>query len=254
MSQAKVLVMDIEISPLITYTWGIYDVNAIEVIEDWQILCFAYKWLDDKKTYVVSQDDFKGYKPGVNNDFMVVAKLWALFNEADVVIAHNGDKFDIKKVNARFMAHGLTPPAPYKTIDTLKVARKYASFTSNKLDDLGVKLGVGRKESTGGFETWKGCVAGDKKAWDKMRKYNKQDVVLLENVYYRLRPWIQNHPAINVINGDRFSCPKCGAGPLQKRGTNHITKTGRYQRYQCQSCGGWSQERTAEKVDVFVVN
>lgn len=246
----KVLIYDIESSPIISYNWGIYEQNAIEVIEDWQILCFAYKWLGEKKVYVVSQDDFKGYKPGVNNDLNVVRALHALFDEADVVIAHNAVAFDNKKSHARMITHGMKPPSPYKTIDTLKIARKYAGFTSNKLDDIGQKLGQGKKLETGGFKIWKGCLLGDSRSWSIMKKYNKQDVILLEKVYLKLRPWIDNHPGMNL----QESCPKCGKGPLQRRGTPKSVKTGTYQRYQCQSCGGWCTDRNLIKSGVKYVN
>jgi hypothetical protein len=254
MAKAKVLVYDIETSPIVSYNWGIYEQNAIEVIEDWQILCFAYKWLGDKKTYVVAQNDFQGYKKGVNDDYQVVKRLHELFDEADVVIAHNGNKFDQKKAHARFLANGLTPPSPYKQIDTLQVARRYAAFTSNKLDDLGVKLGVGKKAPTGGFATWKGCLSGDSKAWNTMKKYNRQDVVLLEKIYLKLRPWITNHPAMNVLEGYLDACPKCAGGPLQKRGTLKLNNGSTVQRYQCMANGCWSQSKTVDKVPVRYVN
>lgn len=252
--KARVLIYDIETTPLISYNWGIYEQNAIEVVEDWQILCFAYKWLGDKKTHVVSQDDFKGYRPGVNDDTAVVRALHGLFDQADVVIAHNGDKFDQRKAQARMMARGMSPPSPYKQIDTMKVARKYAAHTSNRLNDLGQKFNLGAKVETGGFGLWKGCMAGNQQAWNKMKRYNKQDVVLLEKLYLYLRPWIQNHPAMNVLNGELTSCPKCSEGPLQKRGTRVVNKTTTVQRYQCTHCGGWSQGRVPEKSTALYVN
>src|ERR1700756_3123121 len=96
----RILLYDIETSPLITYAWQIYEANAIKVIKDTQILCFAYKWLDEKRVHVVGQDDFKSFKPGVNNDKDVVKALWKLFDEAEVVIAHNGNQFDQKIVQS----------------------------------------------------------------------------------------------------------------------------------------------------------
>jgi len=240
----RFLLYDVETSPLISYNWGIYEQNAIEVIQDFQILCFAYKWLDEKKTYVVAQDDFKGYKAGVLDDRNVVIELHKLFEEADVIIAHNGNQFDQKKVQARMQQNRLKPPSPYKQIDTKLIAKRYAAFTSNKLDDLGTYLKLGNKKNVGGFTTWKGCMAGDKKAWNKMKKYNIQDVVLLEKVYLQLRPWIKNHPS---YSSKVDACPKCGvSGRMHNRGFTHTT-VNKYKRFQCQACGGWSQSRTAEK-------
>lgn len=121
-------------------------------------------------------------------------------------------------------------------MDTLKVAKKYFRFSSNKLDELGNYLQEGRKESTGGFETWLGCRRGDKKSWNKMKTYNARDVVLLENVYLRLRPFIRDH--VSMFKGNEV-CTVCGSKDIQSRGYR-MTKVGRYKRYHCQSCSSWT--------------
>lgn len=153
--------------------------------------------------------------------------------------------FDQKKTHARFVYHHMSPPSDYKQIDTKKVAKRYFNFNSNKLDDLGEYFKVGRKVNTGGFELWKGCMEGDLKAWAKMKKYNKQDVDLLEKVYLRMRPWMKNHPSIAVVEELFDGCPICGGDDMQKRGFSY-TKTGRRQRYQCQTCHAWSTDKKTE--------
>ena len=249
-NKAKILLYDIETAPNMVYTWGVYEQNALEVIRPWYILCFAYKWLDEPTTKVVSLTDFpKDYKNNHENDYNVVKALHDLFNEADVIIAHNGNNFDQKKVSARFLVHNFEPPINYRQIDTLKEARKHFKFDSNKLNDLGVILGVGEKVPTGGFQLWKDCMAGEPSAWNKMKKYNKQDVVLLEKVYKKLRPWIANHPNVSTLNGLTNGCPKCGSTHLQKRGIKR-NKTTSYQTYQCQSCRGYCRSRTNMKTQL----
>lgn len=239
----RILLLDIETSPNLGYVWGKYEQDVIEFKDEWIMLSFSVKWLGDKKTEVYGLPDFTGYSKNKLCDKKLVSKLWEFLDEADVVIAHNGDAFDIKKSNSRFLFHMIDPPTPYKTIDTLKVARKHFKFNSNKLGDLGKTLGVGRKAETGGFTTWLACMNGDMKAWAKMKKYNKQDVVLLEDVYMKLRKWMGNHPNMNIINGTTDNCPICGSDKMQKRGFS-ITKNGGKQRFQCQSCAGWSHGKT----------
>jgi hypothetical protein len=246
---SRILLYDLETSPIISYNWGIWEQNAIEVIEDWQILCFAYKWLDERKTYVIGQDDFEDYVPGVNRDYNVVKKLWDLFNEADQTIAHNGMSFDEKKSNARFIQNGLIPPEPHKAYDTLRVARKNFGFTSNKLNALGQYLEVGKKAETGGFETWKKCIAGDPKAWRKMKRYNVQDVRLLEKVYLKMRPWDTSHPAHNVLDNRPESCPRCGKGKMIAGAKYAATRVNKYQYFRCSNCGASVKARAPEKID-----
>ena len=248
------LLIDIETSPIIGYTWGMYDQNVLRVIQPTKIICGAWKWLGADKGDVVGLCDYADYKKGVVDDYSLVAELWGLLDKADIVVAHNGDSFDIKSMNARFVANGINSPSYYTTVDTLKVARKYFRFNTNKLDNLGEYLGLGHKAASGGFGTWVGCMEGDEKAWALMKKYNLQDVNLLEKVYLKLRPYIRNHPNLNAINpkaakGDKLPCTVCESFNTQRRGFL-TTKMGRYQRHQCNDCGSWSSG-PYEKVPVL---
>lgn len=240
----KILIYDIETTPLISYTWGLYEQNVIKVKEDWHMLSFAYKWLGDTKVTVKALPMYKGYEKNKDSDKLLCEDLWKLFDEADVLVAHHGDAFDMKKSNARFIIHGMTPPSPYKTIDTKKVAKKYFKFESNKLDDLGKYFGLGEKLETGGFSTWLGCMAGDMEMWKKMIKYNRQDVVLLEKIYLRMRDWMTNHPRVSD-NPITSNCANCGSDHLQRRGTMR-NKTTTLQRLHCQNCGAWSSTKIAK--------
>jgi len=235
----RVLLIDIETSPNLGYVWGKWQQDVMDFETEWHILCFAYKWLDQVRVKTVALPDFKGYKKNPDNDFNVVKAISDLFDKADVVIAHNGDRFDLPRINTRLVFHGISPPAPFKTIDTCKIARAKFGFNSNKLDDIGRLLKVGRKMVHTGFALWKGCLMGDVKSWKTMRKYNAQDVLLLENVYLKLRPFMTSHPNFNVFTGEPTSCPKCQHNKLYRRGFS-VTNTGRRQRYQCTKCGAWS--------------
>lgn len=233
----KVLLFDIETAPNLAYVWEKYEQDVIAFKQERYLLSFAYMWLSDEKVHVKVLPDYKLYKTDSESDFALVADLWRLFDEADVIIAHNGNSFDLRMCNAAFARHGMKPPAPYKTIDTLTVARNKFRFNSNKLNDLGVTLGVGAKVETGGFKLWLGCLSGDKKSWKLMKEYNGQDVVLLKEVYLKLRPWMTNHPNFNLLRGVSC-CPTCQSNKIQSRGYGQ-TKTTIYNRYHCQSCGGW---------------
>lgn len=236
----KILIYDIENTPTVVTTWGLWEQNAIETLEEWYLLSYAYKWLGEKETHVVTLSDFKNYSKDKKNDKDLCISLHKLFNEADIRIAHNGDEHDEKKTNARFIFHGLTPPSPSKTIDTKKVAKRYFKFNSNSLNNLGTYFKLGNKVENNGIKLWRGCMEGDKKSWDLMKKYNKQDVVLLEKVYLRMLPWMNNHPNIALMNGERIACPNCGSKKMQKRGTA-VSRTAIYQRWQCLEDGSWHQ-------------
>jgi DNA polymerase elongation subunit (family B) len=230
---------DIENAPSLGWFYDLWkEGNIVGTKAEQYFLSFAYKWSGDKTVRSFALPDFKGYKPGSEDDKQLVKELWRLFDEADILIAHNGDQFDIKKANARFAYYNLPPPSPYKTIDTLKVARRYFKFTSNKLDDLGKHLGYGQKVVHTGFHLWKGCMTGDPKAWQKMVQYNKRDVVLLEQLYRHFLPWISNHPNTAIL-ANTNGCPNCSSAKIHQRGYG-INKSGTYQRFQCSDCKAWS--------------
>src|SRR5579872_2275261 len=143
-NKPKILLLDIENTPNLGYVWGKWQQDVVGFVQEWYIISYAYQWIDENKVYAKSLPDFaKQFKKDPTDDKKLLETLWELINEADIIIAHNGDEFDIKKINARFALHGMTPPAPFKTIDTLKMARRYFNFTSNKLGDLAKFLGVG---------------------------------------------------------------------------------------------------------------
>jgi RNase_H superfamily len=235
----KVLFIDIETSPNIAYVWEKYEQDVLgDFIKERMIISFAWKWAGSPKVEARAIPDYYGYKANPSNNKKLIEFLHSLFSAADIIVAQNGDAFDIKMANAEFIQYGLTPPPPYKTVDTLKVARAKFRFNSNKLDDLGKRLGIGRKIHTGGFGLWVGCIQGKKKSWDKMVKYNKQDVVLLEKIYLKLRPWMTNHPNMNVFDGIP-ACTVCKSTRLTRQGWC-MTTMGRRRQYQCQNCGKWS--------------
>ena len=235
-SKAKVLFVDVETAPSLGWAWSKWETNIIDFKVAWYMLSFAYKWQGESSIHVAALPDYALFKKDKENDRELVTDLWKLFDEADIVIAHNGDRFDIPKASTRFIAHGLKPPSPFKTIDTCKIARRLFKFDSNKLDDLGRYLGVGRKLPNTGFDLWRRCMVGDLSAWSTMCRYNIQDVALLERVYLKLRAWDTTHPP--VAPGQPETCPKCGSKDIQKEGFA-FTAYRKRQRYSCKRCKGW---------------
>lgn len=252
MNNVRVLLYDIETAPNLGYSWGKWEQNIIQFEQEWYMLSFAWKWLGEDKIHCIGLDDFPtAFDADPTNDYHLIEKLHELFSEADIIVGHNSTSFDNKKAQGRMLVHGFDPPRPYQEIDTLRVAKRYFSFNSYKLGDLGAHLGVGIKAQTGGFQTWLQCMVGDPKAWKKFKKYNRQDVAVLEGVYYKIRPWIEGHPNVALLEGDLDACPRCGANAMQRRGVAK-TRTMTYQRWQCageDGCGGWSRTIKSEKVD-----
>lgn len=240
METAKVLLYDIETSPHIGYTWNKWETDVIEFIKEKQIISFAWKWLGEKEVHVLSLPMFKTYRKNRDDNRELVTALHKLISEADITCGHNVASFDDKVSNAEFVLHGLTPPPPHKQIDTLRIAKRHFKFSSNKLGDLAVRLGLGSKVPHSGFALWRGCLDGDPKSWRLMEKYNKGDVVLLEKVYFKLRPWMEGHPALKPREDSNKNppCPICHERKLHSRGFS-VSRKGKTPRVQCQACGHW---------------
>lgn len=232
--KTRLLLLDIETAPTVAYVWKLFkeNVGLKQIIEPGYTLCWAAKWLGEKEMHSARIGDA---------DFL--SKIHDLISEADAVVHYNGARFDMPTLNREFVKAGMTPPSTYAQIDLLRTVRSQFRFVSNKLDHVVQELGLGKKQETS-FSDWVGCIEGNEKSWRKMERYNKNDVRILEKLYKRLLAWIPNHPNVNVIEDREEGCPKCSSKKLQKRGF-HLAKTLKYQRYQCQACGGWCRSRKA---------
>lgn len=241
--RGKILLFDLEISPIISYTWGTRKqfIHPEQVIQEPFLMTYAAKWLEKGDIISGTVKEEEDY-----DDFNIVSEMWSLLDEADVVVAHNLNRFDKKKINARFLKHGMTPPSPYKCVDTLTISKVNFGTIYHKLDYLSKYIGSDGKMEHEGFELWSKCLKGDSEAWDKMLSYNEKDVLELEKVYLALRPWDSRHPSMSVFKEDSDCvCTKCGSSNLEYK-KDTFTNTRIFKLYQCSDCGGWSRSRTSE--------
>jgi DNA polymerase elongation subunit (family B) len=230
----RVLTLDIECSPNLGYVWSLWKQNVSigQLEEVGEVISFAAKWHGSKKVlfYSVYHDGKEAMLKAAHD----------LLSEADVVVGYNSKSFDMKHLNREFVLAGMEPPAPYAQVDLLLVVKKNFRFTSNKLDFVAQQLNIGAKTSHTGFQLWKDCMENKKPAWDLMRTYNKQDVVITEKLYDRLLPWIQGHPSMGLYEDLEGVCPNCGSDDLLKQGLAY-TAISTFQRFKCASCGKWSR-------------
>lgn len=241
---SKILLLDIETAPHLAYVWGTFKQNIApkQIAEYTQIISFAAKWLGKGDVYVsVAKDD--------KEEKVLLLQLRELLHEADIVVTHNGQKFDTPVVFGRMLVHRIGPPSPFHQVDTYAVARKEFRFASNSLENIAIQLGVrqksGHKEFPG-FELWLECMKGNKKAWAELVEYNVQDVEVLEDVYNVMRPYMRGHPHVNA-SVEGCNCPKCGSDDINYRGY-YTTRAGLvYRRFVCKDCGGWGRDRFKEK-------
>lgn len=236
----KILLLDIECAPNLATVWGIWQQNVAlnQLLESSYTLCYAAKWYGESK--IMFDSIYKTDRKSMLNS------IHTLIEEADVVVHYNGLRFDMPMLNKEFLEAKMQPPSPVKHIDLLRVVKSNFRFVSNKLDYVSQRLGLGKKTDHEGHELWLKVMNNDRAAWKRMEEYNKNDVVLLEKLYDRLKGWIKQHPNHNAYSANPC-CPNCSSRKLNKRGTVR-SRVSIFQRYQCQSCGAWSRSNKSQKI------
>lgn len=247
-NDVRVLVIDIENSPNIAHVWGLWNnnVSLAQLQESQEVISFAAKWLGEKEVLFFSNHH--------DGHATMIQAAYDLVNEADLIVGYNSQSFDMKHLHTEFVKAGFAPPKPYKNVDLLHAVKKAFRFPSNKLDYVVQTLKLGAKTAHTGHVLWVKCMADDAKAWALMKKYNMQDVVVTEKLYYRILPWIEKHPHIGMyMDTEHDRCPFCGSAKLtldaEATAKANVTT---YNLYSCTECGGWSRStvrgRTEDKL------
>lgn len=215
----RMVFIDIETSPTTVYTWGLHgvDIPVGSIINPGRTICVTTKFAGKPAKCV----DIR--TPGM------LESVWHDLDAADVVVHYNGKSFDIPTLNGEFMKAGMPPPSPFVQLDLYRDVVCKAKFVSRKLQFVSNEFGIGSKLEHAGMQMWIDCMHMDESAWKIMRKYNIQDVILLEKLYAKLKPWISSVPS----GGDG-----CQHLHVQKRGM-YRTRATTYQRLYCSDCGAW---------------
>jgi hypothetical protein len=243
MHKSTALILDIETSPMLAYIWelGEQRVSLGQIHTDWHIMAWSAKWLNDPDNKIVY---FDNRKSKLGDDKRILKELWKMLDQADIVITQNGQHFDSRKINARFMLHGMKPPKPYLHLDTYRLVKRVAAFTSNKLEYLTDKFCTKHKKikhgKFPGLMLWIECLKGNKKAWDEMKRYNIKDVLSTEELYLNIKGWAPaSMPKMFHITDSKSTCGVCGHYGKMRAGRDRVSKSGVYTQDSCMACGAW---------------
>lgn len=177
--EARILIYDIETSPNIGWFWRAgykQTITPEQILEERKVICVSYKWHGEDEVYNLTWDNDK-------DDRFLIEQFVEVLNEADLIVAHNGDNFDLKWLRTRALVHGIPMLPNYKQADTLKIAKRKLYANSNKLDYLLKLFGLDQKKKLG-REVWlKIFLFNDKEAMTEMLDYCDRDVTALEQLY-----------------------------------------------------------------------
>ena len=236
-SVAKVLVIDIEWRPALAYVWQMWkiNINPDMLIEHGGMLCFCAHW--------EGTDEFLFFSEWEHGRKGMAEAALQLLEQADAVVTYNGDKYDIPKIRGEILLAGLTPPPKPTSIDLIKTVKTFG-FNMNRMAYIAPLMGVGNKIKNEGFHLWKAVMDGDTGAQKRMQEYCVQDVKITAKMYSKIKPFITNHPHLDM--SAKVRCPACNSTKTQKRGWRP-TRCFRIQRNSCTNCGHWF-ETTRSKI------
>jgi len=237
----RTLEIDIEAAPAKAYIWGLKTryVPVSQVQEDGYILCFAYRWRDEP--------DVVGFWSiwDQGHDAMIQA-AWDLLDEADHIITYNGNSYDIPRLNAEFLIGRLGPPSPYVHTDLFQTVSRKFRVLSKSMNHMLKLLSLEHKLEHKGFELWTGVMDGNKEDQAVMEDYNIKDVLVMDELYEEMYPWLDNVPnqSLWMDTGSKLKC-RCGSENLRFKGYKK-TKVLSYKQYHCKDCGSYMRARYAE--------
>ena len=247
-NKPNILFFDIETSLCVSYHFGQWKQNLSmkQKVQESHLLSHSWAWGDGEieGSVLTTQEALE------HDDERLVLELWALFDNASVLVAHNGAKFDVRKVNAYFLKYGLPPPSPYKVIDTLKIAKRKFALPFNSLAYLAEFLGVTQKLDNSGIDLWIRCDRGEPEALQEILEYNLGDVDTLRQVYYKLQAWDNQGVNLGLYNDQHdFLCPHCASDDIESiEGKYAYTAQRKYSLYRCKSCKAVLRGNTKEGV------
>jgi len=234
--KSRICFYDIETSLAKSYHFQQWKVNLSQKqkIQESHLLSHAWAWGDGEVTgSILTREEMLAHDPE-----RLVLECWSLLDNCDILVAHNGKRFDVKKVNGYFLQYGMPPPSPYRVIDTLLIAKQKFALPFNSLAYLAEFLDVEQKIDTGGVDLWIQCDQGSQEALDKMNEYCMGDIVTLRGVYNRLIGWSNDGVNMALYNDHGASCPHCSSDDVSViQGKYSHTVARKYQAYRCNGCG-----------------
>lgn len=234
-TSARILHFDIETAPMEVYAFHNHPdfIGSQMLKRDWYVICWSANWDDSEKiiSYVQTPEEAKNA-----DDKRIVDALWNLMDAADIYVTKNGKRFDMVKMNERFVVNHLPPLTQARHVDTQELLKQFA-FSWKGLDAVRKRMGGEGKVPTD-FSWWLACMAGNPKYLKLMSEYCGKDVLENKKLYHDIRSWTNTHPNMGAysLTGNPC-CTVCGSEDLEELEVTFKTQTNEYPQYRCRECG-----------------
>lgn len=159
-----------------------------------RILCACVMTYDPEGIKVFRADEYPAWKAGKrSDDHDITAELMAYLEEFDVLIAHNGVKYDLPFIRTRAIQYGLPPLNPLKIVDPVLAARRQLRMQSNSLDAIAKHLDAPHQKTPLEPRVWaRAMMDDDKAAMDLIVEHCIADVKVLDFVAWSMRGYIRS--------------------------------------------------------------
>jgi hypothetical protein len=238
----KILHYDVEVYKAWLNREFVYELKQSEryikyknIDKDKSLMCFAYAWQHEKKVKLCSVlDNTERFINDHYDDYELCLKLKELFEEADIVVAYNGDRFDWKFFQWRCAVNGITAPRKPIMFDPFKVVKSEFLPTARGLGDVALALGLSMKAY---MPDQNKCASGCALTIGKTGEYCKDDIPPMIDIFEFLlfNGYIRKGLKINSILGNNDLCISCGMDEFVDDGYDYTPKS-RYELKKCVTC------------------
>lgn len=225
----KILIYDIETSRIPAMVWwtGKQYISHDQLKDEAKIISIAYKWLGDDKITVLTWDEN-------HDDRNMLVEFLKVYNSANMVVGQNNDNFDNRWINARAAKHNLPVNTFVRSFDIQKEAKRLFRLPSYSMKYIAKFFGLELKGEHEGIIMWDKIQSGNaqeqKEYLKKMCDYNKQDIVVTEEMFLYLRKYMGQKTHFGVLNGEaKWTCPASGSKNIKLLKTT-VTPAGTIQR------------------------
>lgn len=159
------------------------------------ILCASYESSKEPgKVRTLRQDQLNpGWRKGLRgNDRELVKRICKLVREHDVIVAHNGSRFDIPMLRTRALRWKLRPLQEVKLVDPCTIAFRKFKLRSNSLGRIADYVGIKDKKTPLDMSVWADVMLnGSKTGMNKIVKHCEADIRVLSGVLNFVKPFIR---------------------------------------------------------------
>ena len=159
------------------------------------ILCASYESSTEPgKVRTIRQDKTNVlWRKGIRGDDReLVKQVCKLVRDHDIVVAHNGSRFDLPMLRTRALRWGLSPLKEVKLVDPCSIAWRKFKLRSNSLGRIADFVGIKDKKTPLDMSVWADVMLnGCPKGMNLIVAHCEADIRVLRGVLDFVKPFIK---------------------------------------------------------------